>query len=95
MAARQFKAALGVASSDRRGLGPSRIAEFAAGRAPSTLPSERIPYSAKLFVLDLLPHERMIYFDADLLAANRWYPATFNPEYLHVVRDRIWRRPNP
>jgi hypothetical protein len=90
IAAKQFTWATGLPAVIIEDSDSERVAELVARSFPSILQTAEIPYSVKLFLFDLLPQERMVYFDADIVAVNFWNPIELDPEYLHVVRDRFW-----
>ena len=87
IAARQFAWATGLPAAIIEDTEVPSVAKLIAKHCPPTFPWQEIAFAVKVFLFDLLPHDRVVYFDADLLAMNRWDPAQLAPKGLHVVRD--------
>ena len=91
IAARQFVWATGLSAAIIGDEDIPRLTELTARHCPASMSSADFPFAAKLFLLDLLDCERLVYFDSDLLYVNRWDPTKLDPNALHVVRDKWWR----
>ena len=90
IAARQFAWATGLPAAVVEDRDLDRVRNLISTHGPADLAAREIPFVTKLFVLDLVDRDRVVYFDADLLYVNRWDPLKLDPDCLHVVRDRDW-----